>query len=63
MKLTSKLAVLFLLLSISPLAVVGYLAYDDGRGNAAHWIGAGAKGTRDRDRDSGWGMGAVDGVG
>lgn len=31
MKLTTKLTVLFLLLSILPLAVVGYLAYDNGR--------------------------------
>ncbi len=31
MKLTTKLTLLFLLLSIIPLAVVGYLAYDNGR--------------------------------
>ena len=31
MKLATKLTVLFLLLAIIPLAVVGYLAFDNGR--------------------------------
>jgi hypothetical protein len=31
MKLVTKLTILFLLLAILPLALVGYLAYDNGR--------------------------------
>ena len=36
MKLAPKLTILFLFLSIVPLGVVGYLAYDNGRRSIEH---------------------------